>query len=38
MLDSPINANFTEKLIENLYESYKSWKICEEDYKVFEEQ
>jgi hypothetical protein len=24
----PVNMNFTEKLIENLNESQKSWKIC----------
>ena len=34
--DSPINMNMTEKLIENIQESYKSWKICHEDYKQFE--
>jgi hypothetical protein len=33
---SVINANFTEKLIENLSLSLKSWQICLEDYKKFE--
>ena len=36
--DSPINMNMTEKLVENIQESYKSWKICQEDYKEFEWQ
>ena len=35
---SPINMNMTEKLVENVQESYKSWKICQEDYKLFEQQ
>ena len=38
MIDKPVNVNFTERLIENLYESHKSWKICEDDYKTFEEE
>ena len=38
MIDKPVNTNFTERLIENLYESHKSWKICEDDYKTFEEE
>lgn len=33
-----INMNMTEKLVENIQESYKSWKICQEDYKQFEQQ
>ena len=37
-IDMPtsVNLNFTEKLIENLNESQKSWKICQGDYKRFE--
>ena len=35
---TPINMNMTEKLVENVQESYKSWKICQEDYKLFEQQ
>ena len=31
-----VNFNFTEKLIENLNESQKSWNICFTDYKKFE--
>lgn len=31
-----INANFTEKLIENLSLSLRSWQICLEDYRKFE--
>ena len=34
--NSPLNINITEKLIENLYESNRSWNICQEDYKLFE--
>ena len=34
----PVNMNFTEKLIENLNESQKSWKICQEEYKQFEQE
>ena len=34
----PLNMNFTEKLIENLNESQKSWKICQEEYKQFEQE
>jgi len=37
-MDKPVNINFTEKMVENLHESLKSWEICEDDYKAFEEQ
>ena len=34
----PVNMNFTEKLIENLHESHKSWNLCQEEYKQFEQE
>lgn len=30
-----MNVNFTERLIENLYESHISWKICDDDYQLY---
>ena len=30
-----MNMNFTERLIENLHESHKSWKICDDDYQLY---
>lgn len=37
IFETPLKINFTEKLVENLYESFCSWRICEEDYRKFEE-
>ena len=35
--NSPLNLNFTEKLVENLYESQKYWQIVNERFEVFKQ-
>ena len=35
-VNSPLNVNLTEKLVENVYESHKSWAIVYEDYQTYE--
>lgn len=35
-INSPLNVNLTEKLVENVYESHKSWAIVYEDYQTYE--
>ena len=35
-INSPLNVNLTEKLVENVYESHKSWAIVYGDYQTYE--
>lgn len=36
VFESPLKINFTEKLVENIYESHRSWQGASEDYSTFE--
>ena len=36
--NTPLNINFTEKLVENLHESQNSWKIVEKNFSDFYQQ
>ena len=37
-INTPFNLNFTEKLIENLYESQKSWTLVNDKFEAFKLQ
>lgn len=37
-INTPLNINFTEKLVENLHESQNSWRIVENNFKDFYEK
>lgn len=36
VFESPLKINFTEKLVENVYESQNSWLVTQDDYSTFE--